>query len=222
MAFVNHPIEEEEKPLWYYASPQLEDIKVQKSDLILEATEYKIKPRMIDLVAANLFRGLKTDNPYRHVERFTMLCNTVQQEGVPVDWYRWNLFPYSLADKAKRWYSLASFEVEGNWNRLVKKFCEKFFLISRVQNVRKQVKNFAQGEEERIDQAWERFNGLIKQGSRLGFSGDVLLHTFYFSLTPECLWYIQMCAGGNIMEKTLTEATQLLQRISEGVAMQRD
>jgi hypothetical protein len=31
-----------------------------------------------------------------------------------------------------------------------------------------------------------------------------------------------MCAGGNIMEKTLTEATKLLQRISEGVAMQRD
>jgi hypothetical protein len=31
-----------------------------------------------------------------------------------------------------------------------------------------------------------------------------------------------MCAGGNIMEKTLTKATQLLQRISEGVAMQRD
>jgi hypothetical protein len=36
------------------------------------------------------------------------------------------------------------------------------------------------------------------------------------------MWYVQMCAGGNIMEKTLTEATQLLQRISEGVAMQRD
>jgi hypothetical protein len=44
MAFVNHPIEEEEKPLWHYASSQLEDIKVQKSDLILKATEYKIKP----------------------------------------------------------------------------------------------------------------------------------------------------------------------------------
>jgi hypothetical protein len=36
------------------------------------------------------------------------------------------------------------------------------------------------------------------------------------------MWYVQMCAGGNIMEKTLTEATQLLQRISEGVTMQRD
>jgi hypothetical protein len=104
----------------------------------------------------------------------------------------------------------------------VKKFCEKFFSISRVQNVRKQVINFAQGEEEGIDQVWERFNELIKQGPRLGFSGDVLLHTFYFSLTLECMRYVQMCAGGNIMEKTLTEATQLLQRISEGMAMQRD
>jgi hypothetical protein len=200
----------------------LEDIKVQKSDLILEATKYKIKPQMIEMVAANPFRGVKTDNPYRHVERFTMLCNTVQQEGVPVDWYKWNLFPYSLVDKAKQWYSLASFEVEGNWNLVVKKFCKKFFPISRVQNVRKQVITFAQGEEEGIDQAWEGFNGLIKQGPSLGFSDDVLLHTFYFSLTPKCMRYVQMCAGGNITEKTLTEATQLLQRISEEVAMQRD
>jgi hypothetical protein len=112
--------------------------------------------------------------------------------------------------------------VEKNWNRLVKKFCEKIFPISRVQNVNKHVINFAQGEEEGIDQAWERFHGLIKQGPRLGFFGDVVLHTFYFSLTPECMWYVQMFAGGNIMEKTLTEATQLLQGISEGVAMQSD
>jgi hypothetical protein len=55
-------------------------------------------------------------------------------------------------DRAKRWHSLASFEVEGNWNRLVKKFCEKFFPISRVQNVRKKEISFAQGEEG-IDQA---------------------------------------------------------------------
>jgi hypothetical protein len=79
----------------------MEDIKVQKSDLTLEATEYKIKPRMIEMAAANPFRGVKMDNPYRHIEHFTMLCNTVQQVGVPVDWCKWNHFTYSLADKAK-------------------------------------------------------------------------------------------------------------------------
>ena len=108
--------------------------------------------------------------------------------------------------------------VKGNWDDLMKKFCEWFFPLSKVQHIRKQVINFVQGEEEGIDQAWDRFNGLIEQGPELGFSGDVLLHTFYFSLTPECMQFVQMCAGGDLMEKTLTEAAQLLQKISKGAA----
>jgi hypothetical protein len=79
-----------------------------------------------------------------------------------------------------------------------------------------------QGEEEGIDQAWNRFNELIKQGPRLGFSSDVILHPFFFSLTPICMQHVQMCAGGDLMEKTLTEAAQLLQKISKAAAMRRD
>jgi hypothetical protein len=73
---------------------------------------------------------------------------------------------------------------------------------------------FTQGEEEGKYQAWNTFNELIEQGLRLGFSGDVLLHTFFFSLTPSCMEYVQMCASGDLMEKTLTEAAQLLQKIA--------
>jgi hypothetical protein len=71
--------------------------------------------------------------------------------------------------------------------------------------------NFKQGEEG-IDQSWNRFNELVEQGPRLGFPGDVLLHTFFLSLTPSCMEYVQMCARGDLMEKTLTEAAQLLQK----------
>jgi hypothetical protein len=42
-----------------------------------------------------------------------------------------------------------------------------------------QVVTFIQGEEEGIDQAWNRFNELIEQEPRLGFSGDVLF-TYIF------------------------------------------
>jgi hypothetical protein len=142
--------------------------------------------------------------------------------GVPDEWFKWNLFPYSLAGEAETWYSFASFEVEGNWNKLTKKFCDKFFPISKVQHLRRQVITFPQGEEEGIDQAWNRFNELIEQGPRLGFSSDVLLHTFFFSLTPSCMQHVQMCAGGDLMEKTLMEAAQLLQKISKAAAMRRD
>jgi hypothetical protein len=146
----------------------------------------------------------------------------VRQEGVPDEWFKWNLFPYSLAGEAKTWYSFASFEVEGNWNKLTKKFCEKFFPISNVQHLRRQVITFMQGEEEGIGQSWNRFNELIEQRPRLSFSGDVLLHTFFFSLTPSCMQHVQMCAGRDLMEKTLTEAAQLLQKISKAAAIRRD
>jgi hypothetical protein len=76
-----------------------------------------------------------------------------------------------------------------------------------------------QGEEEGIDQAWNKFNELIEQGPRLVFSGDVLLYTFFFSITPSCMQHVQMCAGGDLMEKTLTEAAKLLQMISKAAAM---
>jgi hypothetical protein len=145
---------------------------------------------------------MDTENPYRHIRHFTTLCNTVRQEGVPDEWFKWNLFPYSLAGKAKMWYSFASFEVEGNWNKLTKKICEKFFPISKVQHIRRQVITFTQGEQEGIVQAWNRCNELIEQGSRLVFSSDVLLHKFSFSLTPSCMEHVQMCAGGDLMDKT--------------------
>jgi hypothetical protein len=132
MVFVNQPVEEPEKSLRDYASPRCEDIRVQESDSKLEATKYEIKSKIIEMAAANPFEGMVTENPYRHIRHFTTLCNTVHQEGVPDEWFKWNLFPYSLAGEAKTWYSFASFEVEGNWNKLTKSFSRSSFQLESV------------------------------------------------------------------------------------------
>jgi hypothetical protein len=84
------------------------------------------------------------------------------------------------------------------------------------------VLTFKQGEDEGIDEAWDRFNELFVRGSNLGFSDDLMLHTFYFSLTPNSSCFVSMCAGGDIMDKTISEAAQILQRISNGQRTQRD
>jgi hypothetical protein len=144
------------------ASPRCEDIKVQESDSKLEATKYEINSKIIKMAAATPFEGMATENPYRHIRHFTELCNTVRQKGVPDEWFKWNLFPYALLGEAKTWFSFASFEVEGNWNKLTNKFCEKLFPISKVQYLRRQVITFMQGEEEGIDQAWNRFHELTE------------------------------------------------------------
>jgi hypothetical protein len=90
------PLEDEEMSLRELAMPSMEDIEIQKSDLMFATTHYEVKPRIIKLVATNPFRGLEDDNPYKHIKEFTIICNTVQQEGVPVAWFKWNLF-YSLS-----------------------------------------------------------------------------------------------------------------------------
>jgi hypothetical protein len=79
MAFANRPVEEPNKSLRDYASPRCEDIKVQESDSKLEATKDEIKSKIIEMVAANPFEGMVTENPYRHTRHITTLCNTVCQ-----------------------------------------------------------------------------------------------------------------------------------------------
>jgi hypothetical protein len=49
-----------------------------------------------------------------------------------------------------------------------------------------------------------------------------MLHTFYFSVTPNSSRFVSMCAGGDIMDKTIREVAQILQRISNGQRTQRD
>jgi hypothetical protein len=87
MVFVNQPVEELEKSLRDYASPRCEDIRVQESDSKLEATKYEIKSKIIEMVVANPFEGMVTENPYRQIRHFTTLCNTVHQ-GVPNEWFK--------------------------------------------------------------------------------------------------------------------------------------
>jgi hypothetical protein len=203
MDLFTSPLEDEEMSLRGLAMPSMEDIEMQKSDLTLATTQYKVKPSIIKLLETKPFRGLEDDNPYEYIKEFTMICNTMQQEGVPAAWFKWNLFPFSLEDEARRWYTLASVEAKGNCDDLVKKFLFKFFPIIKVQDLRMQVLTFKQGEDEGIDEAWDRFNELLERGPNLVFSSDLMLHTFYFSLTPNSSRFVRMCAGGDVMDKQL-------------------
>jgi hypothetical protein len=79
MDLFTSPLEDEEMSLRELAMSSMEDMEMQKSDLILATTHYEMKPRIINLVATNPFRGLEDDNIYRHIKEFTMICNTVRQ-----------------------------------------------------------------------------------------------------------------------------------------------
>jgi hypothetical protein len=41
-----------------------------------------------------------------------------------------------------------------------------------------------------------------------------MLHTFYFSLSPNSASFVSVCADVDLMDKMISEAAQILQRIS--------
>jgi hypothetical protein len=99
MDLFTSPLEDEEMSLRELAMLSMEAIEIQKSDLMLATTHYEVKPGIIKLVATKPLRGLEDDNPYRHIKEFMMICNMVQQKGVPAAWFKWNLFSFSLEER---------------------------------------------------------------------------------------------------------------------------
>ena len=91
---------------------------------------------------------------------------------------RWKLFPFSLTGRAKQWYSRTVGSMQGDWETLCSKFYLRFFPISKIVSLRKEVLNFRQLEEESLGISWDHFNELIITGLDLAIQDPVLLQHF--------------------------------------------
>jgi hypothetical protein len=65
--------------------------------------------------------------------------------------------------------------MQGDWKTLWSKFCLRFFSISKVVSLRKEILNFRQLEEESLSTSWDHFNELIIIGPNLAIQDPVLL-----------------------------------------------
>ena len=74
--------------------------KLQESNAKPTAKSYELKPGIIELAAKLSFSGADSENPFKHLEKLSEICHTFQQDGVPEEWVKWNLFPFTLIDKA--------------------------------------------------------------------------------------------------------------------------
>jgi len=99
--------------------------------------------------------------------------------------HKWKLFPFSLTGKARRWYKLKVGSVHGDWKELYNSFLFKYFPISKLAELRREIISFRQLEEESLGKSWDCFINLTLTGPKLSIPEEVLLIHFFESLSRE-------------------------------------
>uniref|UniRef100_A0A2N9HWI1 RNA-directed DNA polymerase n=1 Tax=Fagus sylvatica TaxID=28930 RepID=A0A2N9HWI1_FAGSY len=101
------------------------------------------------------FRGLENENPYVHIRAFEEVINSFYAQHA-VETAKLRFFPFSLKDRARGWlYTLKPRSI-GNWGEMGHEFYKKYFPPHKVQQVKRKISSFIQGENESLFQAWER------------------------------------------------------------------
>ena len=116
--------------------------------------------------------------------------------GMAQETLRWKLFPFSLAERAKQWYTHNEGKVNGEWEDLRDRFCLAFFPISRIASLRKEILYFRQDEKESIGAAWARFSKLTHVSPNLSIPDHVLLQHFWLGLSKESALQLDITARG--------------------------
>jgi hypothetical protein len=123
------------------------------------ATHYDLKPHVIQMLPS--FYGLDPENPYTHVRKFKNICATTKFQNFFEESIHLRLFPFSLHDRATEWLDSNAPGSITSWEELLKQFYNKFFLMSRVNEARKEISSFTQNEDEKFSECWAQFKDLL-------------------------------------------------------------
>ncbi|KAJ9179088.1 hypothetical protein P3X46_010912 [Hevea brasiliensis] len=129
----------------------------------------------------------------------------MKPQGVFEDQIKLRAFPFSLEGATKDWlYYLPSGSVN-SWNGMKQIFLEKYFPISRVANIRKEICGIRQYNGESLYEYGERFKKLCASCPHHQISEQLLIQYFYEGFLPMDHSMIDAASGGALVNKTPDE-----------------
>jgi hypothetical protein len=115
------------------------------------ATHFDLKPHVIQLLPS--FHGLDNENPSGHVKKFKDICATFKFQNFSEESVHLSLFLFSLHDRARAWLDSNTPGSITSWESLLSKFYNKFFLVSKVNEYRKEISSFTREEDEKFSES---------------------------------------------------------------------
>nr|XP_027094989.1 uncharacterized protein LOC113715038 [Coffea arabica] len=178
-----------------------------------ENTSFELKSGLIAHLPS--FHGLPGEEPYKHLQEFDVVCNSMKPSGITEEQIKMRAFPFSLKDSAKDWLYYLSPGSITTWDQLKKKFLDKYFPASRAASLRKEICGIKQHPGESLYEYWERFNFLLHKCPQHQISEQLLIQYFYEGLLFRDRSIIDAASGGALVNKTPQEARELIERMAE-------
>ena len=84
-----------------------------------------------------------------------------KKKDVDKDRVKLKLFPFSLRDRAKTWFSSLPKNSIDSWNKCKDAFISKYFPPAKIPSLRNDIMTFKQLDHEHVAKAWERMKLMI-------------------------------------------------------------
>src|SRR4051812_12729585 len=173
---------------------------------------YEIKPALLNLVMKEQFSGAGEDAAL-HLNNFVELCDMQKYKEVDGDIFKLKLFPFSLRGRAKEWLQSLPRNSIDSWDKCKDAFIGKYYPLAKIIQLRSNIMNFRQLDNEHIAQAWEHMKTLVKNCPTHGLTTWMVIHIFYAGLNFTSQNLLDSATGGTFMPTTLGAATNLLDEI---------
>ncbi|RDX69823.1 hypothetical protein CR513_51014, partial [Mucuna pruriens] len=175
------------------------------------AQTYELKCGLIHLLPK--FLGLVGEDPHKHLKEFHVVCSTMRPQGIPEDYIKMKVFPFSLDGATKDWLYLqpALFNM---WGDMKRTFEEKFFSASKTTTIKKEICGIRQHQGEILHEYWKRFNKLCATCPHHQISKQLLIQYFYERLSMMDRSMIDATSGGALMENTPAAARHLISNMA--------
>ena len=98
------------------------------------------------------FHGKPSEDPYRHVDELSQVCEINQIHNMSADVMKMKLFPATLRYRAKDWFLKLGKEFT-TWTEMEEEFLRKYYSIGKTTSVRKAIHEFTQCLSETFHEA---------------------------------------------------------------------
>ena len=110
--------------------------------------DFETKPAFITLVQRKMFNGLPDEIPMDHIENFERVCGFTRANGVPPDYIKCTLFPFSLDGKATRCLDSLPTGSLTTWEQVRSAFLRNFYTKAKTAALRNKISTFKQIHDE--------------------------------------------------------------------------